>query len=447
MAIAYAGCQSAWQPLFRSGEETKYTQEQLRADLVSLANSYELQISAAADKISRSTTETHYREDALLWQMIVLPRVRRLAFLPDPRQGYLAMLVVSAGLRDYFEQGEGKDLFGEYQSIAIDTSRALETEAYSVGTRFLTEEQLREVREEVAAIVEKSPVRGTFSPESFVSAVQQTTSDDDNIGWVVKLPMVPVRALTGVSEGAQAIHEFTDASRYLSDVAASLPQMMRWQTELLVYDLERRDSVLAGLSGWEELADSSQRLAEAAERLPEDMRIQTADLIDQLQKQQEDLRRTLTEARSAIADVDRALLSARQLAEPFAALAGQVQLAGASWTDAMREVRAMQGNGSAASPTKEKKEFDIREYEATAREVTVAAAEIRDLVLELHRLVESPQLSTAINGLTAGVGRAEASSQALINLVAWRLFQLVVFFFLALLGYRTVAVRLTRSRT
>jgi hypothetical protein len=138
LAIACAGCQSAWQPLFRQGGEAKYTQEQLRADLVSLANNYELQTSAAADKISRGSTESRYREDALLWQMIVLPRVRRLAFLPDPRQGYLAMLVVSAGLRDYFEQGEGKDLFGDQQSIAVDTSRSLEEEAYSVGTRFLT---------------------------------------------------------------------------------------------------------------------------------------------------------------------------------------------------------------------------------------------------------------------------------------------------------------------
>jgi hypothetical protein len=92
----------------------------------------------------------------------------------------------------------------------------------------------------------------------------------------------------------------------------------------------------------------------------------------------------------------------------------------------------MQGNGSAASATEEKKEFDIREYEATARQVTVASAEIRDLVLELHRLVDSPQLSTAISELTA--------------VVAWRLSQIIAVFFLVLLGYRVAASRLARPR-
>ena len=357
IAIGLSGCRGVWQPLFRQQNQNVYTADQLRADLISLANTYELQISSAVEEIASRTTEMRQRKDALLWQMIVIPRVRRLAFLPDPKQGFLAMLIVSAAMHDYLSEGEGKQIFGEYQPIAIETARSLEEQAFAIGRTFLDDEQRRKLREQVDRIVAANPVRGTFSPESFVSAVQQTQDRGGGVGWVLNIPMVPVRALTGVSEGAQAIHEFTDTAQYL-------------------------------------------------------------------------------------ADVDRALVAVRDLAGPFGTLAGQVQLAGASWTDALREIRAMQGTGDGEAKPDERVPFDIRDYEATAREIQVTSAEIRGLVTDLHGLVDAPGLSD----LVARVSSIEESGRAMIDLAAWRACQVVVVFFILLLGYRLLVSSLARRR-
>lgn len=435
-AFQLCGCALTRLPWLGDRNGTTYTQEQLRADLVSLANTYEMQVNSAAETIKRTASERNQRENALLWQMTVLPRVHRLAFLPDPKQAFLATFVLSRALASYFENGDGKDLFGDQQYRAIEISKVFETECDTIAQRFLTPAQRRQLDEDVAETVRANPIRGVFTPESFVAAVQQSTRMRDRGAWVVELPMVPVKALTGVSDTAQAIQEFTDATLYLTNVAAGLPQVMRWHTELLLYDVENRDSVTSALSAWTELAESSRRVSAAAEQLPDDLRAVVGEQNAQLQQ-------TLAETRAAIEEVEKALHSARELAQPYGTLATQVERAGTSWTELVREIRAMQSSGD-DDPNRERNDFDILEYEATAREIGAASSEIRGLLVELRHLAEAPGLANSVSAMSSQIDAAETRSREVIDHAAWRAFQLLVFLLLGLAALRFATARRAR---
>ena len=76
--------------------------------------------------------------------------------------------------------------------------------------------------------------------------------------------MLPFRALTGVSEGAQGIREFNRTALQLADLFADLPRLVRWELELLLYDVEDRETLTQSLAAFQVLAESSHRLSQAA---------------------------------------------------------------------------------------------------------------------------------------------------------------------------------------
>ena len=57
--------------------------------------------------------------------MNAIPACQRAAFQSDPLAGYLDVWVLCEQMLQYFERGEGRDLFGEWQPIAVGAARQL----------------------------------------------------------------------------------------------------------------------------------------------------------------------------------------------------------------------------------------------------------------------------------------------------------------------------------
>jgi hypothetical protein len=188
--------------------------------------------------------------------------------------------------------------------------------------------------------------------------------------------------------------------------------------ELLLYDVEDRETVEEGLAAFQSMARSAEQASAAIDRLPAD------------------LRETLGDSQAAIAEANQALVSAQGLAEPLARAAEQVKLAGDSWS-------ALFSRGDHdQTPSRP---FDIRDYTTTAEQIGAAAAQLQGLTEQLHQLVESKQLETVFGPVTAAVGDADARARALVDRAAWRGAELLLLFFGLLLAYRALAPRLVRA--
>jgi hypothetical protein len=401
------------------GAEPAISEEELRQALSSFSARFASVVSSAGGLIRDETTDPQIRRSVLLWEIQLVPLVQEAAFLPDPQEAFLAVNGVVAMQRRYLTEGDGARVFGAQQPIAVEAARQLEDEFYEIGRLFLSEEEVAKLREDVRAYGAGRAISGRDFTVANIQRQTREVRESGRFDWVINVPMSPFRALEGVGSGAAAIHDFNDTALRFSRIVEGLPQQMRWQTALLLYDVESRESLATTLAALDSFAESAQRLAAVAESLPADF---------------ESL---LGGSQGALAEANQTLLTAQGLVEPLRATAEQVNQAGASWG------ALLERNGE---PDPDARPFDIREVESTARGIGEAAAELRSLTEELGALLESPGIGATLGGVTSAVSSAESGGRSIVDHAAWRGLQLLLATFVLLLAYRLLGSRLTASR-
>ncbi len=392
---------------------TGVSEEDLREALDRYARRLTVGIGTAAERIESESDDREMRRRALLWRVRLVPAVQQAA-AAEPRQAFVGLLTLAIGQRKYLTEGDGAGLFGPLQAVAVEEAQALEDEALTVGQVFLSPEELEGIRWQVEDITWKYPIRGVFQVEGTLQGFAQAEGWG-SFAWVVAIPLAPFRALEGVDTGAQAILEFNGTAREFARLTAQLPQLLRWEGQLLLYDIESRETVRATLSLLETVARSAQRLSEAAERLPDDVGRETSRVLADLEARQATLRDTMAEARSLLAGLDQSMERGIPFAETLRQLAEQVERAGATLEAFVREAR-----GPAPSPgTPPGRPFDIRDYERTLARTEAAVSELRGLAGDLR-----------------------GAFLAVLNAVLWRLVLVLLAFFGLRLVFRLLDRRL-----
>jgi hypothetical protein len=390
--------------LNRAAPSKGATASELRDALASWSSSFASLVTAASDRIRAESRERTVRRHTLLWQLRMLPFARDAAFRRDTQEAYVASLALATAQLRYLEAGEGSALFGAQQPIAIDAARRIEADVLEVGKGFLSAKQLARLENQVDGLVARHPIRGVFAADALLQGFESSATGG-SFAWVIDLPMVPFRALSGVSDTAAAVHAFNETAREFTESVNELPHLTRWELELLLYDAEELDSTTRALAAVESFASGAERLTGVAETLPEDVGAE--------------LSARLEEARATLAELDAALARAETLSGPLVHVADRLGAASTEWTTLLAELRS-DDEGEAGRP------FDVREYEAAADRIGEASREIRGLVAELGRL-ESP------------------AAEALVDRIAWRVAALIAVFFAALALYRLLSSRLGRG--
>lgn len=398
--------------------DTALSEEELRQALGAFSARFASVVSGAGQRIRDATTDPEIRRRVLLWEIQLVPLVQESAFLPDPQEAFVAVNGVVVMQRRYLKEGDGATVFAEYQPIAIEAAERLEDEFYEVARLFLSDQEVVRLRAEVDAYSKQRAISGRDFTVANVHRQAREVRQSGRFDWVINVPMSPFRALEGVGSGAAAIHDFNDTALRFSRIVEGLPQQMRWQSSLLLYDVESRESLIRVLSELESFAESARRLAAVAERLPAD------------------LETVLGGSEGMLAQAQQTLLSAERVVGPLRGTAEQVALAGESWAPIFERD---------GEPDPEARPFDIREYESAARSIGEAATELNGLAVELAALIESPGLATTLGGISATVAGAESGGRGVVDHAAWRGLQLLLLSFVLLLIYRLVAWRLGRA--
>jgi hypothetical protein len=316
-------------------------------------------------------------------------------------------------LHHYLTTGGGSLVFEEYQALATEASEELLAAALELGERFLSAQQLARVRQDVDALVAARPMRGEFVAEQIQTLVTATESSG-TFAWVTDIPLSPFRALRGVDQGAQAIREFNDTAQEISRVVAGMPRLLRWNLELLAFELAQQGSIATGLESFDALARSAESVAQTAQALPASLR-------------------------ELLAEAERTGQSLGPLSASLERTAAAIAAAGTAWGGLAEQL-----SRPPADPSQPSRPFDIREWEQTATQVTSAASELRTLLESVQTAAGSDALAQPLADLTQRLERVEAGSRSLVNLAAWRVLQLILSFFVLLFVYRRVETWLGR---
>jgi len=351
----------------------------------------------------------------------------------DPIEAFIETWALSIRITDHFKDGEGKNIFGEHQHIAVTSSEKLQTEIERIGKIFLKNKTYVETQSKINKFAQTNPITGNFSNTIlFVTKIkpgEQRLFDD-----VVSMPLAPFKAMTGVDRTASAIYGLRDSADRIADVAEELPESVRWQLLLLLMEMEETKVVKTFLESMSEFSQSSARIADSTEKLPEQMREQLSILVEEIDAKQASLQMTLDKAEKTAATVELSLAKADEVADSFGRTADSVNEAATAWDNAaeatnlaLKEFSKMK---PAAKDPNSKTSFNIKDYRDTVEAVAVTANELRTLTAEVREFVESD----ALTKYSLAVERST-------NHLAWRIVQLLLLVFVLALVYKIVVRR------
>jgi len=129
IVILYIGCSTTAPQRTHLMEEFSpedVTAFDIRVRLNNFATLLSTSIENSADEITRKTTDPKIKENALLWKMNAIPAGYSALFLSDPLAAGLDTWAFTVQMYNFFKSGQGGNLFGAHQYLAIQTSLDLE---------------------------------------------------------------------------------------------------------------------------------------------------------------------------------------------------------------------------------------------------------------------------------------------------------------------------------
>ena len=232
--LILAGCGSAHvESSFQGGLDTLG----LTASRVALLNlernsRFSLVIEAAADSIARLSSDRQVKRNAMRWKLAAIPAMREALFFGDPAVGSMDAWAFTFQMQDYLENGGGKDLFGEFQPIALRVCAKLDSMLTGERTDSSVHAYSLTLRGQIRKWARALPIENSLLERP---TVVQDLADLDLAGST---------SLGGiVGDIGQSVR---DLSARVNIYATQVPKEARWQVEYLAQEYridERLDTL------------------------------------------------------------------------------------------------------------------------------------------------------------------------------------------------------------
>jgi hypothetical protein len=181
------------------------------------------ELEAMTDRIVSGEEDLAIQEAALRFRVHAVPQMQAALLQRDPLAALAAAWALTAALRQYVGEGNGKDLFGASQPVAVETFQNLEREIVALVDRTVSPEKRQAVAPEFAQWIRDNPI------------------EDSTLGFRPKgVTAAELTAAAWGSGGLRSIANLDETARDLSDqinlYVQLAPNEARRQGELLVVE-------------------------------------------------------------------------------------------------------------------------------------------------------------------------------------------------------------------
>ena len=145
-----------------------------------------------------------------------------------------------------------------------------------------------------------------------------------DLDWVVDTVLTPLRAIGGLDETSMTIREVASVADEASAVMQDMPEVIRWNAQLLAFELEEVESVMTTVRAVDSFAQTAQRFTQQMEALPGELRCEMTGALEDAENHQTELQTTLRETRTTVASIDKTFASLDETTQHLAS-------AGAAW--------------------------------------------------------------------------------------------------------------------
>ena len=424
--VVGSGCKSPEQPSATPYVGKTAQRLQLEDFIGRLASAIEL----SGDEVANASTDPQVKRNVLLWKMRAIPTARRCLELADDQAAFLSIWLFCSRMEHSSQLPLVEELFGEGAHYVQSACTRLEQGARHIAPSYLNTEQIAAAEESIDSHKDDSPL-GVFDKKQKKGAGGDPISSviGDVVNKPVSMMLRPLGSInmtSGLSDTAIAVERAAISVDAIRTDLGYMPDMLRWQTTLLMHELERNDSISATVTSLEEVGRSAERLASVAEKLPGEVGGELDKFVEVLDQNQTGLQTTLEKTRENLSEVSTVLDKADTLLVSADATSQSLSVAGGALEGLAREVTRLietakgppdeepHGNGpptngpdSEATATEEPagKPFDINEYTRAAEELTESAQALDALVRDVTNLIEP---ASAEKGKEAMIGVVDA---------------------------------------
>ncbi|MHC4818766.1 MAG: hypothetical protein ACYTF8_12000 [Planctomycetota bacterium] len=273
--LLLVACQTSAKPdrLLEQVEDPRITERELRLRVFEYAREFGAVVEAAGTEIAESTNDGQVSRRALLWQMTVIPVCFAAASHDDAVAGLLDVWALTVQMRIYLEEGDGREAFGDFQSLAVDAARELERLVDQLADSIPASGEAVRGRELVHDWVAEHPMRGPLFARPSTSAHVATMTRESGLGTF--------GAVRKMEEHLGAISE------RMSLYVEHLPRQARWQAAFLLLHFLDTEAVASAMENIHQLSVSLDKFERRFDELPDLVTSERKVVVAVLQQERE----------------------------------------------------------------------------------------------------------------------------------------------------------------
>ncbi len=375
----------------------------LQAEVMRFADEYSLVMAQAADDFAASLGTTEARHVAARIKLGQATAAVVDATGQNPSVNALDLVVLASVARIVAEDHLVGERFGEAAMPLLETSRKLETNAWSLVMSVLRKEQQQELRDLIQEWRRKNPTQryvGAVRFREFAGAIGREPQQFINKPTSV-FSLLFLDPMAGLDPTVRAVEE----TRYLAERALyygqRMPILLSWQAEFLALQLADQPAARQVLTNAGQLSSSLEVFARTAEQLPQVINHQRDAAIHQIFAGVATERSNILASLASEEKKTRELLAeARGTLDAASQMATSANAAIQSLESFVRYVSPPRTNTVAEPSSTNRQPFNVLDY-------GTAAGQIGDMAKDLNTLLTSVNQSTP---QAAQMGRQTAAS-------------------------------------
>jgi len=224
-------------------------------------------VEASADKIIAETNSTVVKRNALEWKINIIPQILQSLTMPDPVAAGTDVRALCMQMDQFFTIGNGRDVFGNEQYIAINASQKIMEEVKNIAGDLRELKYFEENEKLYREWVDQHPIEDLnfYRKSTFDTMAKALGSEEYGLGTTVG----------SIAEGVQ------DIRQQITFYTNFLPKHVKWQAELELYNLIDDTTIEKTLNNFDRIVYSTERISKVIEDSPELIKeLQQSSLIE-----------------------------------------------------------------------------------------------------------------------------------------------------------------------
>jgi hypothetical protein len=235
-------------------EGVNMTRTELSIRLNEFGKYFAGKVEEASDEIIKKSDDRKIKMNALEWKINVIPRAFESLVIIDPLAAGIDMTALCIQMEEFFTTGYGKDLFGDYQYIAIEASEEIRNEIEKIGDDLTSREFRQESINQIDEWVKANPIKSLqFNRRSTFEVMAKTLGEQNyTLGETVG----------SIAEGVY------DIRKQITTYTDFMPKSIKWQAQLTSYELLGDSTVEKTFGNFDRIVNATERITKVVEETP-----------------------------------------------------------------------------------------------------------------------------------------------------------------------------------